>query len=128
MTFEARVLGFADRFLSDRSFRLIVEPAIADLQFERCAGSLRRAANRLAVLRAVSGGVRDDLARVSGGLFGLMLLPACYHIFLLVLCFDVFSISISTDFVVISALILVLSFGPVVVCFWPGRRDASSAE
>jgi hypothetical protein len=124
MSFDAHVMAFAERFLSDRTFRLIVAPAVADLQFEQGAGRLRRAANRLAVLRAVTGGLGDDLARASGVLLGLLLLPACYYIFLLVLCFDVLSISISIDFVTVAALILVLSFAPVMVCFWPERQGA----
>jgi Mn2+/Fe2+ NRAMP family transporter len=128
MSFDARIIGFAERFLSDRTFQLIVAPAVADLQFEHCERPLRRTANRVAVLRAVAGGLRDDLARVSGGMLALMLLPACYYIFLLVICFDVFSISMSTDFVVVAMLILVLSFGPVMACFWPEGQSARPVD
>lgn len=126
MSFDARVMALAERFLSDRTFRLIVEPAVADLQYEQGAGPFRQAQNRLAVLRAVTGGLGDDLARASGELLMLMLLPACYYIFLLVLCFDFLSISISIDFVAVAALILVLSFSPVIVCFWPERLGPRS--
>ena len=49
-------------------------------------------------------------------------------IFLLVICFDVLSLAISTDFLIVSALILVLSFGPVVACFWPERQRARSVD
>lgn len=119
MSFDARILALAERLLSDRTFRLIVEPAVADLQYEQGAGPIRRAQNRSAVIRAVAGGLGDDLARASGELLMLMLLPACYYLFLLVLCFDFLSISISIDFVAVAALILVLSFGPAIVCFWP---------
>jgi hypothetical protein len=128
MSFDDRIILFAARFLSERTFRLVVAPAVADLQFEGGAGRFRQAANRVAVLRAVAGGVRHDLARVSGGLLLLTLLPACYHIFLLVLFFDVFSISISRDFLLAATLILVLSFGPVMVCFWPERQRARPIE
>ena len=128
MSFDDRIILFAARFLSERSFRLVVAPAVADLQFESEAGRCRRTANRFAVLRAVTGGARDDLARVSGGVLMLTLVPACYHIFLLVICFDVFSISISRDFILAATLILVLSFGPVMVCFWPERRGAPPIE
>jgi hypothetical protein len=124
MSFDARVIALAERFLSDRTFQLVVAPAVADLQFEYCASPLRRTANRLAVIRAVTGGLRDDFARASSGLLLLTLLPACYHIFLLIICFDVFSIAISRDFVIAAVLILVLSFGPVVVCVWPERQSA----
>ena len=128
MSFESRIAAFADRFLSDRTFQLIVEPALADLQFESGAGRLRQAANRVAVVRAVAGGLRDELARDCGTFVGLLLLPACYYIFLLVLCFDFFSLAISTDFFVVAILILVLSFGPVVACFWPERRPARPVD
>jgi hypothetical protein len=124
MSFDHRIMTFAGRFLSDRTFQLVVAPAVADLQFERAAGPLQRTANRFAVLRAVAGGMRDDLARVSSGMLTLALLPACYYIFLLVVCFDVFSLSIASDFIVAAALILVLSFAPVVACFWPEREGA----
>jgi hypothetical protein len=128
MKFDSQIIAFAERFLSERTFQLIVAPAVADLQFEHCSGRLRQAVNRVAVLRAVAGGARDDLARASGGMLLLALLPACYHVFLLVLCFDVFSISISTDFIVVATLILVLSFSPVMVCFWPERERAQPVE
>ena len=121
MSFESRIISFAERFLSDRTYRLIAVPAVADLQFERGARPLTRAWNHIAVLRAIAGGVSDDVARASGSMLALTLLPACYYVFLLVLCFDVFSISISTDFVIVAALILILSFGPVMACFWPER-------
>jgi hypothetical protein len=128
MSFDARIMSLAERFLSDRSFRLIVAPAVADLQFERRPGFFGTAADRAAVLRAVAGGMGDDVARASRGMLGLTLLPACYYIFLLILCFDVFSLSLSIDFVITAALILVLSFAPVMVCFWPERERARSIE
>jgi hypothetical protein len=87
MSFDDRMLTFGQRFLSDRTFRLVVAPAIADLQFENAAPPLRRAAHRVAVLKAVAGGVGDDVGRASGGMLRLTLLPACYYIFLLIVCF-----------------------------------------
>ena len=120
MNFESGLLAFGQRFLSTRTYQLIVEPAIADLQFERDRG-LSRAANHFAVLRAVAGGACDDCARVSVDFLALMLLPTSYYVFLMVLWFDVFSISLSTDSVVVAALIWILSFAPVMACFWPER-------
>jgi len=128
MSVDARILAFAERFLSDRTFQLVVAPAIADRQYEDNAGTLRRTANWIAVIRAVAGGINHDLARAFRGMLVLTLLPACYYIFLLVICFDVFSISISTDFIIVSAVILVLSFGPVVACFWPERQPARPVD
>jgi hypothetical protein len=128
MSFDVRIIAFAERFLSARTFELIVEPAVADLQYEQCAGALRRTANRIAVMRAVIGALGDEAARASSGLLRLTLVPASYYIFMLIICFDVSSISLSTDFVVVATLILLLSFGPVVACFWPERRRARSAD
>jgi hypothetical protein len=128
MSFESRMTAFAERFLSERTFQLVVAPALADLEFERDAGPLRRAENRTAVLRAIAGGVRDDVARDCGSFLALMLLPAGYYIFLLVICFDFFSISLSTDFLAVAAVILVLSVGPALVCFWPERPSPRPVE
>jgi hypothetical protein len=123
MSFDERIIAFAERFLSERTFRFIVVPAVADLQFEDTATLSRRMANRLAVLRAVAGAVRGDLAHASAGMLLLGLLPAGYYIFLLVMCFDVFSLSLSGDFALVAGLLLFLSFAPVMVCFWPEPRQ-----
>jgi hypothetical protein len=122
MSFESRITAFAERFLCDRTFQLVVAPALADLQFEDSAGQLRRAQNHIGLLRAVAGGLRHDLASDCGSFVVLTLVPACYYIFLMVILFDFFSIAISTGFVVVAMLILVLSVGPVMACFWPERR------
>jgi hypothetical protein len=131
MTFDDQVLAFAGRFLSDRTVRYIVAPAVADLQFERERGGgtrTRRAAQYVAVLRAVAAGLSEDLARASGGVLRLTLLPACYYIVLLIICFDVCSIAISRTFVAVACLVFVLSFAPVMVCFWPERGARPSTE
>jgi hypothetical protein len=128
MSFDARIIAFAARFLSNRSYHLIVAPAVADLQFEECGGAWRRTLNRVAVLTALAGGMRDDAARACGGILLLALVPACYYIFLLVICFDVFSIALSADFLFFATLLLILSFAPVMVCFWPERGDARPGE
>jgi hypothetical protein len=121
MSFDARICAFAERFLSRRTYELIVVPAIADLQFEQSAG---RSANRLAVLRAVAGGLGDDVAGASGEIVSLALLPAAYYIFFMLICFDVYAISISTGFVLAATMILLLSVAPVLACFWPERPTA----
>ena len=121
MSFESRIIAFAERFLSDHTVQLIVVPALADLQFEGGTGTLSRAANRLAVLRAVAGGLCDEVARGSVGFVALTLMPACYYLFLAVVCFD-FRPSSTRLFFGVATLILVLSLGPVMVCFWPARH------
>lgn len=128
MSVEPWILALAERCLSPRTFQLVVAPALADLQFERDAGVLRRLANHLGVMRAIAGGVGDDLARDSGGFLLLTLLPATYYVFLLVICFDVFSIGLSTDFAVVALVLLVLSFAPVMACFWPERPSRKVAD
>jgi hypothetical protein len=128
MSVDARILAVAERFLSPRTVALIVAPALADLQFECTTGRLRRAAHYWPVLRALAGALCEDAARASSGVLLLTLLPAGYHIFLLLICFDVFSLSISTDFLVVASLILLLSLGPVMVCIWPERRQPRAVE
>ncbi len=128
MSFEDRIIAFGERFLSNRTFELVVAPAVADLQFEQCVGRFSRTASRLAVIRAVAGGLRDDAAREVGSFIALMLLPACYYIFMLIICFDFLSISLSTGFVIAAMLILALSIGPVMACFWPERPAARPVD
>lgn len=120
MSFESGVNAFADRFLSERTHRLIVEPALADLHFAEAAGRFSRAANRLAVIRAVAGGLRQDVSRASGGFVLLALLPAGYYLVLMTMFADF--ISLSASLFGASLAVLFLSLGPVVACFWPERR------
>lgn len=126
MSFESRVTAFAERFLSRRSAELIVEPALADLQFDRGVGRLRRAANHLAVIRAVAGGLGDDAARGSGFFIVLTLITAGYNIVLLTIFADF--ISISSNLFGVALGLLFLSIGPVAACFWPERRPVPPAE
>lgn len=120
MTFESGVMAFAERFLSDRTFQLIVAPALADLHFADGSSRLSRAANRLAVVRAVAGGLREDLKGGFSSFASLAVVPAGYYLFLLVLGLDFFKST--TEFLVVAVSILFLSLGPVMVCFWPSRR------
>ena len=126
MSFESRVVAFSDRFLSDRTFQLIVAPALADLQFDPGTGMLGRGVNRLAVLRAVAGGLRAGLSRGSGSFIALALMPACYYFFLLLIYLDFFETS--RGFFALASLILVLSLGPVAACFWPSRHTARPVD
>jgi len=127
MSFESRIIAFAERFLSEHTVQLIVLPALADLQFEGGTGTLSRTANRLAVLRAVAGGLCDEVARGSAGFVALTLMPACYYLFLAVVCFD-FRPSSTRLFFGVATLILVLSLGPVMVCFWPERHTGRPVD
>jgi hypothetical protein len=122
MSFESRVIAFSDRFLSDRSFELVVAPALADLQFDQDTGQRRRLVNRLAVLKAVTGGLRDDVGRDSGSLLKMALLSGGYHMFPLAMGVEYFKTW--SDFFAMLTFVLGLSLVPVMVCYWPPRRTA----
>jgi hypothetical protein len=122
MSFESCVIAFADRFLSDRTFELVIAPSLADLQFDLDAGGRHRAASRFAVLKAVAGGLRLEVWRDSGTLFKVALLSACYYSFPLAVGIRYFKTW--PEFFVAIAFVLALSLVPVLVCFWPERRTA----
>ena len=124
--FESRIIAFARRFLSTRTLELIVEPALADLQYDEESGRRSAVANRLAVVRAVAGGACDEFRRDAVSFFSLTLVPAGYYLFMLTVCLDAFQTW--REFFGVAALILVLSFCPVVVCFWPRRATATFAD
>ena len=123
--FESKVIAFARQYLSTRTLELIVEPALADLQYDQEFGRRSTSANRVAVLRAVAGGLCDELRRDVVSFFTVALVPAAYYVFMLAVCLDAFRTW--SEFFATAALILVMSFCPVVVCFWP-RRTVSIAD
>ena len=126
MSFESCVVAFADRFLSDRTFELVVAPALADLQFDEEAGGRHRFASRLAVLKAVTGGLRLEVWRDSGTLFKVALLSSCYYTFPVALGIRMFKTW--SEFFVVITLVVGLSLVPVLVCFWPERRTARPVD
>jgi hypothetical protein len=126
MSFEALVIAICDRFVSQRGFDLIVTPALADLEFEETGGRHSRIASRVAVLRAIAGGVGHDVRRGSGGFLKLTLLSACYYLFPVVVSVRMFKTW--SDFFVAASVILVLSLMPVVVCFWPVRHPVRHGD
>lgn len=126
MSFESGVHAFADRFLSDRSFELIVAPALADLHYDGGAGPVRQTLNHLAVIRAVTGGLFTDLGRELGSFCQLALLPTSYYLAILFLCADVFPTT--SSFLKAVSLAVVLSLALVGVCFWPARRAARPVD
>lgn len=128
MTFESAVLEFADRFLSERTHRLIVAPALADLPFADNAGRLARWSNRVAVIRAVAGGLRDDLAGMSGAFALLALVPACYYLTMLVLFVNFFATLAGPAVMIALIIVGVLSVGPAVICCWPERRSVAPVD
>ncbi len=130
MSFESKVTAFSSRFLSDRSYELIVAPALADLEFESAEPG---GGNRLAVVRAVAGAMRMEVAHHAGFVLLLTLVPACYYFVLIAVCFDFFSGAMTRDGVMLSIVrvtvpLLVMSLVLVMVCFWPERRLTGSTE
>jgi len=128
MTFESAVLAFADRFLCERTYQLIVAPALADLQFADSTGGLPQLSNRAAVVRAVAGGLREDLAGASGHFALLTLVPACYFLTMLVLFVDFFATLSGATVGPALAIVAVLSMGPAMICCWPERRSVPRVD
>lgn len=126
MTFEAVVVAFCDRFLSQRTFELVVEPALADLEFETAAGRHSRVAGRAAVLRAFGGGLLDDVRRGTGGFLKLTLLSAGYYLFPVAVSVRIFKTW--PEFFAAASIALLLSLAPVMVCFWPSRHPVRRVE
>lgn len=113
-----RLAHQSERFLSARSFELIVAPALADLEFEShrvTAGGL------LAVCRAVAGAVVEDVTNDLGQaavFLGLALIPAFYYAFLFLLCMQV-RVAVDGTIVGLGAIVVVLSMSPAIACYWP---------
>jgi len=121
MSFASVLTVVAERVLSDRSLTFIVEPALADLQYENQVAGANQLAGNIALLRAIAGALRDDLANNIGGFLALLILPAGYYVCLWTICGDFFSAPVGVAPVLM--VIGLLSLGPAVVCFWPERRE-----
>lgn len=129
--FETYVTAFSDRFLTDRTFQLIVAPALADLQFDETraeGGRVRRVRNYVAVLRAVTGGVLDEVSRDTASFLMLTMLPVSYYVGLITVFWDFFMKNGTMAAPAAIVAIFVLSLAPVVACFWPERRRATSTD
>jgi hypothetical protein len=126
MSFESWVIAICDRFVSQRTFDLVVAPALADLEFEEEAGRRSRLACRTAVLRAIGGGVAHDMRRGSGGFLKLTLLSACYYMLPIMVLASTFRTWY--EFLIAAVLMLLLSLTPVMVCFWPERHPVRQGD
>lgn len=120
MRFERSVITFCDFFLKQRTFDLIVAPALADLEFEEACGRRAWLANRLAVVRAALGGALYDLLEGTSGFFKLSLLSVTYFVFPIAVSVKMFSTWF--DFLVAVGGMFMLAMVPVMVCFWPERH------
>lgn len=126
--FVERITAIGRRFLSDRSFTLIVGPAIADFEFDRACG---RRTHPAAVLRALAGAAYEDVTRDAGGtltFLALALLPAVYYTFLFLLCLPPLrGVAAGTVFV-LGVLILTLSVTTALICYWPEAPERVRSE
>jgi hypothetical protein len=125
MTFDAVIGGLGVRLLSERTFDLVLAPALADYQVERRERS-REWAGRGAVLLALSGALRMEASQHAANFILLALLPFCYDVVLLMLFSDFFDMTGGVRF--IGAMIVVVSMVPVLVVFWPTGRIARSVD
>jgi hypothetical protein len=126
MTLVDTVTALSERWLRERTFELVVAPAIADLQFDEAAAGVERARNAAAVISAFVWGVYEDLTSDPGSLVtfaGLTFIPAAYYTLLIVICAPLgeYPFSTSAGRLGVGAIIVALSLGPVVACYWPDR-------
>jgi hypothetical protein len=126
MSFDRCVIACCDWFVSQRTFELVVAPALADLEFEEAHGRRGALENRLAVLRAFAGAVRHDAWRGFDGFLKLMLLSGCYYAFPVVVSVRMFKTW--SEFGLAMLVVLALSLTPVMVCFWPCRHPVRPGE
>jgi hypothetical protein len=127
MSFIQRIDSLSSRFLTERSYELIVGPAIADLQHDERSGLAHSARGRLSVLAAFAGAVYDEVTADASLLLiaSLALIPALYYAFLIMLILPEAGefVTARTGLMVLAAGIAVMSFGPVLVCCWPERTE-----
>jgi hypothetical protein len=88
MTLVERIDALSSRFLSERSYELIVGPAIADLQHDADeAQTPRSMRGSFSVLVAFTGALYDEITADAGlwRIAALALIPAMYYAFLIIL-------------------------------------------
>ena len=135
MTLVERIDALSSRFLSERSYELIVGPAIADLQHDAGeAQTPRSMRGSFSVLVAFTGALYDEITADAGlwRIAALALIPAMYYAFLIILILPeagpFLRARAGLPLLVIGAA---MSFAPVLVCCWPERTarrpDAADA-
>ena len=124
MTFIQRIDSLSSRFLTERSYELIVGPAIADLQHDVNAASAHSVRGQLSVLVAFAGALYDEIVTDSGlwRIAALALIPAMYYAFLIILILPeagpFLRARAGLPLLVVGAA---MSLAPVLVCCWPER-------
>ena len=134
MTFIQRIDSLSSRFLTERSYELIVGPAIADLQHDANSGATHSVRGRLSVLVAFAGALYDEVTADASLLMiaALALIPALYYAFLIILILPeagpFLRARAGLPLLIVGAA---MSFAPVFVCCWPERTprrpDAADA-
>ena len=133
MTVIPRIEALSSRFLSERSYELIVAPAIADVEYDAVHGHrLSLAQGQLSVLVAFAGAAYQDLTADSSVLrmAGLTLIPAFYFTFLIYLCQPQWAEYVAGSFgrLALPGALAALSIAPVLVCCWPERSPRRSLQ
>jgi len=125
MTFIDRIDALSFRFLSERSYELIVGPAIADLQHDPGASRPDSLRGSMSVLVAFAGAAYDEITADAGlwRIAALALIPAMYYAFLIVLILPGAGASVTarSGLLALAIGIAAMSFAPVLVCCWPER-------
>ena len=116
----ARLVAVARRFLSDRSFTLIVAPALADFEFSAAS---RQVSDYLAVARALGGAAWEDATSDSAALtfVALALLPATYYTIFFMLWMPAGFRYSPGAMLVVAACVFTISLIPVAICYWPDK-------
>lgn len=122
-----RTAAFARRFLSDRSFTLIVAPALADFEF---SVSRPRTGDYVAIVRALLGAFWEDATADSGILtfLSLVSLPAAYYsvFFMVWQPAGLRAFAQRGGGLLLVAILLIVSAIPVAVCYWPEKIKRES--
>lgn len=132
MTFVATITAMSQRFLTERSFELIVGPALADFEYDHDQSAPPwRCRQHVAVLAAVAGAAWEDVVR--GGdlatFVGLFLIPVCYYTFFFLLGLPSGLDHVSSGLLTgLGVAVVTLSLAPAIVCYWPERQPRKTTE
>ncbi len=129
MTFVAAITAISERFLTDRSYQLIVEPALADFEFDAHASGMVKFAPHVAVISALFGAFRDDALNSGaiGTFASLVLIPICYYSFFFLLGLPKGTIVPSGTLTLLGIAVIMLSLAPAIVCYWPERESRNTS-
>jgi hypothetical protein len=130
VTFVDAITALSQRFLTEHAFAFIVEPALADLEYDADTRAVRRLTSQFSVIVALLGACWDDAIR--GGhlttFAGLALIPLCYYSFWFLVWVPQGVRDLGAAFMTaVTLVVLALSLGPVIVCYWPERHTRNTS-